>query len=182
MLFVVKPRLPKKRVASGGRSKGRKSKSRGRRHGGEGAEDVSIEDLGGLLAGYASEEEMKRELDRMRAEHDEDLDQGFAKPADVITRRTRRRLSDFAGILSPESTQELREAIDESRKERERLDRKRLKRLLEAFDRSDDAAVLETARRKAKSAGLTRKKVRELVNQVKKEVWNRTYGDKKPRK
>jgi len=118
----------------------------------------------------------------MRAEHDEDLDQGFAKPADVITRRTRRRLSDFAGILSPESTQELREAIDESRKERERLDRKRLKRLLEAFDRSDDAAVLETARRKAKSAGLTRKKVRELVNQVKKEVWNRTYGDKKPRK
>jgi len=51
--------------------------------------------------------------------------------------------------------------------------------LFEAFDRSDDAAVLETARRKAKSAGLTRKKPRGLPDQVKKEVWNRTYGDKK---
>ena len=182
MLFVVKPRLPKKRVASGGKSKSGKSKSRGRRHGGKGAEDVSIEDLGGFLAGYASEEEMKKGLDRMRAEHDEDLDQGFAKPADVIKRRTRRPLMDFAGILSPKAAEELREPIEGVRKEREPLNRERLKRLMEAFDRLDDIVVLGTAHRKAKAAGLTRKKVRDLLDEVKKEVWNRTYGDRKPRK
>ena len=101
---------------------------------------------------------------------------------DVVKRRTRRRLSDFAGILSPEAAEELREVIEEGRRERERLDRKRVKQLMEAFDRSDDTVVLERARRKAKSAGLTRKKVRDLVDEVKKEMWNRTYKDRSPRR
>ena len=54
--------------------------------------------------------------------------------------------------------------------------------MMEAFDWLDDIVVLETAHRKAKAAGLTRKKVRDLLDEVKTEVWNRTYRDKRPRK
>ena len=179
---MAKAHPRKKRAASGGKAKGRRTGSSRPRPRGKRAEDVSIEDLGGFLAEYASPKHMKRELDRARAEDDEILDPDVAKPADVIKRRTRRPLMDFAGILSPKAAEELREAIEEARKEREPLDRERLKRLMEAFDRLDDTVVLETARRKAKSVGLTRKKVRDLLDEVKKEVWNRTYGDKRPRK
>jgi hypothetical protein len=145
-------------------------------------EDASTEDLGGFLAEYALPKDMKRERDRTRAEDGEILDPDFAKPADVINRGARRPLMDFVGILSPKAAEKLREAIDEARKQREPLDRERLKRLMEAFDRPDDIAVLEMAHRKAKAAGLTRKKVRDLLDDVKKEAWNRTYGDKRPRK
>ncbi len=145
-------------------------------------EDASIEDMGGFLAEYAPPKGMKRERDRTRAEHGEILDPDFAKPADVIKRRARRPLMEFAGILSPKAAEELREAIEEARKQREPLDRERQKRLMEAFDRLDDIVVLKTAHRKAKAAGLTRKRVRDLLDEVKKEVWDRTYGDKSPRK
>lgn len=175
---MVKERRPRKRAASGRKSEGRVRESSRPRPRGRG-EDASVENLGGSLAEYGSVEEVKGDPDRLRAESDEFLHPGSRKPADVVKRRTRRKLSDFAGILSPEAVQALREAIDEGRKERERLDREWLKRLSEAFDPSDDAAVLEAARRKAKSAGLTRTKVRKLLDQVKKDVWNRTYGDKK---
>lgn len=98
------------------------------------------------------------------------------EPPDVVKRTAARRpLSDFAGILSPEAAEELRAAIEEGRKEREPLDRERLKNLIEAFDQSEDTSVLETARRKAQSAGLTRKKVEDLVDEAKKEAWNRRY-------
>ena len=182
MLFVAKAHPLKKRAASGGNSKCRRTGSSRPRPRGNGAEDVSIENLGGSLAESASPKDMKRELNRTRAEDDEILDPDFAKPADAIKRRTRRPLMDFAGILSPKAAEELREAIEEARKEREPLDRERLKRLMEVFDRLDDIVVLETAHRKAKAAGLTRKKVRDLLDEVKKEVWNRSYGDKSPRK
>ena len=179
MQFVVKEHPLRKRATSGGESMRRRTESSRPQPRGKRAVDASVEDLGGSLAEYASVEEVKSDLDRLRAEDDEILHPGSRKPASIAKRQTRRKLSDFAGILSPEAVQELRKAIDEARKERERLDRERPKRLLEAFDRCDDAAVLETARRKAKSAGLTRKKPRGLPDQVKKEVWNRTYGDKK---
>ena len=182
MLFVAKAHPPKKRAASGGKSKCRRTGSSRPRPRGTRAEDAAIEDLGGSLADYASPKDMKRELDRTRAEADEILDPDFAKPAGVIKRRTRRPLMDFAGILSPKAAEELREAIEEARKERKPLDRERLKRLMEALDRLDDIVVLETAHRKAKAAGLTRNKVRDLLDEVKKEVWNQTYGDKSPRK
>ena len=103
-------------------------------------------------------------------------------PGDAVKRRTSRPLSDFAGILSPEAAESVRKAIEESRKERERLDRDRLVWLMKAFDRFDEVAALEAARRRARSAGLTRRKVRDILDEVKKEVWNRTYGDKKSRK
>lgn len=110
--------------------------------------------------------DMKRVLDRTRADDDEILDPDFAKPADVIKRRTRRPLMDFAGILSPKAAEELPEAIEEARKQREPLDRERLKRLMKALDRLDDIVVLETAHRKVKAAGLTRKQVRDLIDEV----------------
>lgn len=182
MLFVAKAHPRKKRAASGGKAKGRRTGLSRPRPRGKRAEHASIEDLGGSLAEYASPKEVKRELDRTRAEDDEIPDPDFAKPEDVIKRRTRRPLMDFAGILSPKAAEELRKAIEETRKQREPLDRERLKRLIEAFDRLDDIVVLETAHRKAKAAGLTRKKVRDLLDEVKKEVWNRTYRDKRPRK
>ena len=97
-------------------------------------------------------------------------------PADVIKQRIRRPLSDSAGILSPAAVGGIRKAIEESRKERGRLDRERLRRLTAAFDRHE-AAVLETARLKAKSAGLTRKEAQALLDQVKKEHWKRRYGN-----
>jgi len=102
---------------------------------------------------------------------------------DVIKRATARRpLSDFAGMLSPEAAEELRAAIEEGRRERAPLDRERLKRLIEAFDRSEETSILETARRKAQSAGITRKKVEALVNEAKKEAWNRRYKKARPEK
>lgn len=121
----------------------------------------------------------KAELRRTESNRPQPHDKGAEDAANTIRRQTRRKLSDHAGILSKEAVRELRHAIDEGRKERARLDRERLARLLEASDRPGDLAVFEAARRKAKSAGLTRKKARELLEQVKKEAWNRTYGDKK---
>jgi hypothetical protein len=149
---MAKTRSSTKHTASGGKSKGRRKGLSSPRPRGE------------------------------RAENDEFLDPDPAKPADVIKRRVRRPLMDFAGILSPEAAEDLRDAIEEARKEREPLDRERLKRLMEAFDRLDDTVVLETTRRKAKAAGLTRKKARDLLDEVKKEAWDRTYGDKRSRK
>jgi AbrB family looped-hinge helix DNA binding protein len=73
-------------------------------------------------------------------------------------------LEDQGGSLAGKAT--LKEALETLRKARED---------------EVDAAVLERASRKAKSVGLTRKKTRELLDQVKKEAWSRTYGDKKPR-
>jgi len=46
----------------------------------------------------------------------------------------------------------------------------------------EDAAVLESASRKVRSAGLTRKKARELLDEVKTGRWNRRYGRKTARK
>src|SRR3989304_3865415 len=77
---------------------------------GKRAVDASVEDLGGSLAEYASVEEVKSDLDRLRAEDDEILHPGSRKPASIAKRQTRRKLSDFAGILSPEAVQELRKA------------------------------------------------------------------------
>ena len=50
-------------------------------------------------------------------------------PSDVIKRRTHRPLSDFVGLLSPKAVEEIRAAIEDSRKERDRLDRERLEDL-----------------------------------------------------
>ena len=46
----------------------------------------------------------------------------------------------------------------------------------------EDVAVLESASRKVRSAGLTRKKARELLDEVKTGRWNRRYGRKTARK
>jgi hypothetical protein len=148
-LFVVKPRSPKKSTATGRRSKSRKSTSSRERHRPKGTEDASLEDLGGFLAEHASEKEMSRELDKMRAE-DETLRESPAGPTDVIRRRTHQPLSDFAGILSLSAAEEMRKTIDQARKEREPFDRKRLEELTEAFNRLDDV-VAKTTRRQAKS-------------------------------
>jgi len=99
-------------------------------------------------------------------------------PSDIIKPRTRRPLSDSAGILNSEAVGAVRKAIEDSRTKRRRLDRERLGRLLAAFD-PDETAFLEAVRLKMETAGLGRKEARELLDQVKKEHWRRRYGNKK---
>ncbi len=90
--------------------------------------------------------------------------------------RARRHLSDSVGMLSPEAVEAIRSAIEQSRQERRRLDRKRLQKVIEAFRSPEDARVLDAAQKKARSAGLTRTKAVDLLDEVKKEAWKRTYG------
>ncbi|HEX9341056.1 MAG TPA: hypothetical protein VF992_07810 [Thermoplasmata archaeon] len=90
--------------------------------------------------------------------------------------RAPRHLSDSVGMLSPEAVEAIRSAIEQSRQERKRLDRERLQKVIEAFRSPEDARVLDAARKKAGSAGLTRKKAMDLLDEVKREAWKRTYG------
>jgi hypothetical protein len=78
-------------------------------------------------------------------------------------------------MLSPEAVEAIRRAIEQGRRERRRLDRKRPSKVTEALSSPEDARVLEAARKKAQSAGLTRKKAMALLDEVKRDVWNRTY-------
>lgn len=89
--------------------------------------------------------------------------------------RARGHLSDSVGMLSPEAVEAIRRAIEQGRRERRRLDRKRPSKVTEALSSPEDARVLEAARKKAQSAGLTRKKAMALLDEVKRDVWNRTY-------
>jgi len=89
----------------------------------------------------------------------------------------RRRLSNSAGILNREAVEAIRTAIEQSRQERKRLDRRRLEELVEAFRSPDEAHTLETVSRKARSAGLTRRKLEELLKDVKKQAWKKRYEE-----
>ena len=91
--------------------------------------------------------------------------------------RARRHLSDSVGMLSPEAVEAIRSAIEQSRQERKRLDRRRLQEVIEAFRSPEDSSVLDAAQKKARSARLTRKQAMDLLDEVKREAWKRTYGN-----
>ncbi len=109
------------------------------------------------------------------AVREEDDRRKNAPPA-VKQTRARRHLSDSVGMLSPEAVEAVGSAIEQSRQERKRLDRKRLQEVIEAFRSPEDARVLDAAQKKARSAGLTRKGAMDLLDEVKRETWKRTYG------
>ena len=79
-------------------------------------------------------------------------------------------------MLSPEAVEAIRSGIEQSRQERKRLDRRRLQEVIEAFRSPEDSSVLDAAQKKARSARLTRKKAMDLLDEVKREAWKRTYG------
>ena len=119
-------------------------------------------------------EEARRILGERAARGIKELTRHLGSKKPPVSRQ--RPLSDSAGILGPKAREALRQAIEEAREERKRLDMGQLRRFTAALERPEDAAVLESVSRKVKSAGLTRKKAQELLGEVKKEQWNRRRG------
>ena len=105
----------------------------------------------------------------------EENDRRKSVPPAVKQTRAPRQLSDSVGMLSPGAVDAIRSAVEQGRQERKRLDRKRLQKVIEAFRSPEDARVLDAARKKARSAGLTRTKAVDLLDEVKREAWKRTY-------